>query len=77
MTGDKHTSGYRLGLSTLKIDNSSRDNLVRYCYVVHPWERLRKSRLKVEVRAPILIGPSSGVTDEDSGVGEMGRPATA
>jgi hypothetical protein len=67
-TGDDLPSGYRLGLSTLEIDDSSRDNLVRYCYVVHPWERLRKSRLEVEARTPILIGASSEVTDDDSGL---------
>ena len=27
---------------------ASRDNLVRYCYVVHPCERLRKSRLEAQ-----------------------------
>jgi len=76
-TGDDLPSGYRLGLFTLEIDDSSRDNLVRYCYVVHPWERLRKSRLEVEERTPIPIGASSEVTDdEDSAlVGRQTGPA--
>ena len=48
--------GYRSGLSTFGIDDDSRDNLVRYCYVVHPWERLRKGRLEADLRAPLSIG---------------------
>jgi len=54
--GEDKPGGYRLGLSTFGIDDVSRDNLVRYCYVVHPWERLRKGRLEADPRAPISIG---------------------
>ena len=39
-------AGWRLGLSVVDIDDPSRDNIIRYCYVVHPWERLRRSRLE-------------------------------
>ncbi|MGA3214754.1 MAG: glycosyltransferase family 2 protein [Acidimicrobiales bacterium] len=76
---EENPAGWRLGLSVLGIDDLSRDNLVRYCYVVHPWERLRKSRLEaVTDSAPSPIGIEQGafVTEnEQDDVPEIERPA--
>src|SRR5208283_5470254 len=44
------SGGWRLGASIVETDRASRDNLVRYCYVVHPCERLRKSRLESQAQ---------------------------
>jgi cellulose synthase (UDP-forming) len=70
---------WRLGLSVVGIEEGSRDNLVRYCYVVHPWERLRKSRLEARARPEALrITTESEVfaaAAEDDGLTEIDRPA--
>ena len=53
------SAGWRLGTTITYVGSSSRNNLVRYCYVVHPCERLRESRLGAEERraAVIPMGP--------------------
>jgi hypothetical protein len=43
---------WRLGASVIAIDEEARDDLVRYCYVVHPWERLRTARLEAFTASP-------------------------
>ena len=56
------SAGWRLGASIVEIDGGSRDNLVRYCYVVHPCERLRKSRLESQEQTTPSLIPMSPVT---------------
>ncbi len=56
------SAGWRLGASIVEIDGGSRDNLVRYCYVVHPCERLRKSRLESQDQTTPSLIPMSPVT---------------
>ncbi len=52
-------AGWRVGTVITHADDSSRRNLVSYCYVVHPCERLRESRLEAPVReaAVVPMGP--------------------
>jgi cellulose synthase (UDP-forming) len=74
--GADQPGGWRIGLSIVEIDDGSRDNLVRYCYVVHPWQRLRESRLEVQVpteSSPILAG-SGILTGANGANGEIGVP---
>jgi cellulose synthase (UDP-forming) len=55
-------AGWRLGTTIASMDSGSRDNLVRYCYVVHPCTRLRESRLEAPrlAAAPVIpMGPVS------------------
>ena len=73
--GGDHQGGFRLGLSTIRLDEESRDNLVRYCYVVHPWERLRKGRLEAEPSAPISIASAPEEGEDAELQGSMDRPA--
>lgn len=40
---------WRLGMAVAGIDSSSRDSLISFCYVAHPWERLRTSRLEARM----------------------------
>jgi len=45
------------------MDGASRANLVRYCYVVHPCARLRKSRLESqEQTVSSLIAMDAGTS---------------
>ena len=50
VTGEK--PAWRIGASVVAFDEESRDDLVRYCYVVHPWERLRTTRLEAFTASP-------------------------
>jgi len=62
------SGGWRLGASIVETDGASRDNLVRYCYVVHPCERLRKSRLESQeqtVPSLIAMAPDASVAHAD------------
>ena len=40
------SGGWRFGTTIVEMGASSQDNLVTYCYVGHPCERLRMSRLE-------------------------------
>jgi len=69
------SGGWRLGTTISYLDSGSRDNLVRYCYVVHPCTRLRQSRLEAPepVAAPVVpIGPAHPPL-----AGDPGPPTTA
>jgi cellulose synthase (UDP-forming) len=62
--------GWWLGTNITSADDASRDNLVRYCYVVHPCVRLRESRLEATepaVVVPIRAAPRAG-DGEDEGL---------
>jgi hypothetical protein len=64
--------GWRLGTNITYADSASHQNLVRYCYVVHPCERLRESRL--EAPGPgttvVPIGAVAPTADGDRGRGQ-------
>jgi cellulose synthase (UDP-forming) len=71
-------AGWRVGTRIIDMDSPSRDNLVRYCYVVHPCERLRESRLE-DSPVPSVI-PMSPFTEADAdadreGAGEQSAGA--
>ena len=55
------SAGWRLGTAITHVDSGGRHNLLRYCYVVHPCERLRESRLEAaepEAGAEVIqMGP--------------------
>ena len=57
------SAGWRIGASITEMDGASRANLVRYCYVVHPCARLRKSRLESqEQTVSSLIAMDAGTS---------------
>ena len=71
------SGGWRLGASITEIDGESRRNLVRYCYVAHPWKRLRESRLEAQP-APALVAmdPGTSATSaDDPAAAPIERPA--
>jgi cellulose synthase (UDP-forming) len=55
--------GWWLGTNITDVDSASRDNLVRYCYVAHPCQRLRESRLESPAAAPVPIGAEAPTAD--------------
>ncbi len=72
-------AGWRLGTTISYIDSGSRDNLVRYCYVVHPCTRLRESRLGAPgpAAAPVIpIGPASPPLAGDPRTAHHGKLST-
>ncbi len=77
--GQTQPPGWRLGLSVLGIDDGSRRNVVEYCFVVHPWARLRESLLEAEdVLEPSRIEavPHLAIVgNDDDGETETERPA--
>ena len=75
------SGGWRLGTSIVEMGADSRDNLVRYCYVVHPCERLRKSRLEAPqkpAQSPIPMAKTVSVARaaDAADLPSMERPAT-
>ncbi len=74
------SGGWRLGTCVGEMSAGSRDSLVSYCYVVHPCERLRKSRLDAPGRpapSPIPMAtaaPTARATEDDSQI-RIERPA--
>ncbi|MGO9963548.1 MAG: PilZ domain-containing protein [Acidimicrobiales bacterium] len=73
------SGGWRLGTTIVEMGACSRDNLVTYCYVVHPCQRLRMSRLEAPAQpaaSPIpMAQPESAQAIEASGVSRIERPA--
>jgi hypothetical protein len=72
------SGGWRLGTTIAQVDSSSRDNLVRYCFVVHPCVRLRESRLGAHEPASAPVVPISAVSpppeaDTPTGYSDEGR----
>ena len=61
--GDK--PGWRLGAEVVAIDQASRYSLVNYCYVVHPWERLRTVRLEAQTGSLVSGGVAPGAGGSD------------
>ena len=68
--------GWWLGTNITSADAASRDNLVRYCYVAHPCERLRASRLEPASPAPVVPIATVPRSGDGGGVGQpQGAPA--
>jgi hypothetical protein len=55
------SAGWRLGTAVMHADDASRHNLVHYCYVVHPCERLRESRLEAPERGAAVVRMSQAL----------------
>jgi hypothetical protein len=67
--------GWWLGTNITYADDASRDNLVRYCYVTHPCERLRESRLEPPAATVVPIGVVAPPADGDD-AGQAPAPAS-
>src|ERR1019366_2249929 len=72
------SGGGRPGATIAQVDSSSRDTLVRYCFVVHPCVRLRESRLGAHEPASAPVVPISAVSpppeaDTPTGYSDEGR----
>jgi cellulose synthase (UDP-forming) len=71
------SAGWRLGTAITHADGGPRHNLIRYCYVVHPCQRLRESRLEApEPGAEVVpIGPVHPAANDDKAGQAQRRPA--
>jgi cellulose synthase (UDP-forming) len=68
--------GWRLGTNITYADSASHNNLVRYCYVVHPCQRLRESRLEAPRPAAVVpIGPVLPAVEGDGAEQAQNAPA--
>jgi cellulose synthase (UDP-forming) len=66
--------GWRVGTRIVYMDDPSRDNLVVYCYVAHPFGRLRESRLENGPAVPPVIPMTAlaPAVPDDAGLREVG-----